>query len=79
MVTASMHLHQHADGHYALSVQTWEDGQGVRTLLSEESRPMPEVTMSEAWTVASQMAQDAIRAVEPSAGLWAATSWSRTS
>lgn len=78
MVSAALHLHQRTDGSYQAVVTLTEDGQGVRVLLSEESRAMPEVTMSEAWAVAAQMAQDALRAVEPSAGLWAAAGGFRT-
>lgn len=72
MVSAALHLHQLKDGTYRLVVTLWEDGQGSRVLLQEESRPMPEVAMSEAWAVAAQMAQDALRATEPATGLWAA-------
>lgn len=67
-VTAT--LHAHTDGVYALSVTVWEDGQGLRSLISEESQPMPEVTMPDAWTVAAQMTEDALRALEPAPGLW---------
>jgi hypothetical protein len=65
-------LHAHSDGTYALSVTLWEDGQDLRSLLHEESRPMPEVTVPDAWRVASQMTEDALRALEPSPGLWSA-------
>lgn len=78
MVSATMVLHQHADGEYRLHVSVHEDGRPIRVLLDESSHPMLEVLLSDAWTVAAQMAQDALRAVEPSAGLWAAASWSRT-
>jgi hypothetical protein len=69
-VTAT--LHAHTDGVYALSVTVWEDGQGLRSLLSEESRPMPEVTVPDAWAVAAQMTEDALRALEPAPALWGA-------
>lgn len=80
MVSAALHLHQRTDGSYQAVVTLTEDGAGeVRLLLNEESRPMPEVTMAEAWTVAAQMAQDAILAVQPSEGLWSAASgWSHS-
>lgn len=65
-------LHAYADGTYGLSVTLFEIGQGLRSLLHEESRPMPEVTIPDAWRVASQMTEDALRALEPSPGLWSA-------
>ena len=78
MISAALHLHQRTDGSFQAVVTLTEDGQGIRLLLSEESRRMPEVTLSEAWGVAAQMAQDSLRAVEPSPGLWAAAGGFRT-
>lgn len=78
MKSAALHLHSLTDGTYRLVVTLWEDGQGSRVLLQEESHPMPEVPMSAAWTVAAQMAQDALSALEPAPGLWQAASWNHT-
>ena len=72
MVSTSMSLHQLTDGTYRVCVMVFEDGQDSRVILQEESHPMPEVSMSSAWGVAAQMAQEAIAALEPSTGLWAA-------
>lgn len=78
MKTATLSLHQHTDGTYVLHLSTFEDGEGVRTLLNEESRPMPEVTLSEAWRVAAEMARECLESHEPAATLWAGGPWSHT-
>lgn len=78
MITATMSLHSHSDGTYTVHLSLNRDGEGIRTILDESSNPMPHVPLSDAWTVASQMAVDALRAVEPGPGLWQASSWSRT-
>ena len=78
MVSTTMSLHQLTDGTYRVVVMVFEDGQGSRVILQEESHPLPEVPMSSAWGVAAQMAQEAIAALEPSTGLWAAVDGFRT-
>lgn len=78
MKTVAMSLHCRTDGTYRLSLTVWEDGEGIREVLAEESNPMPEVAVSDAWGVASQMAQEALRALEPSPSLWGAAGAFRT-
>lgn len=78
MRSVSVHLHQHSDGHYVLSVQAWECGDVVRELLHEESHPLPGVSMSDALAVASQMAVETVRDLEPSPSLWGASGAFRT-
>lgn len=71
MTSATMVLHQKSSGAYTLHLTLWADGEERRTLLQEESRPMPEVSLSEAWTTAAHMAREALEAVEPGPTLWA--------
>lgn len=78
MVSAALHLHQRTDGTYQAVVTLTADGEPIRVLLSEESHPLPSVSLADAWTVAAQMAQEALLAVQPSPGLWGAASWGRT-
>lgn len=79
MRSVALHLHCRTDGSYQLVLTSWEDGEGVRLLQSEESRPLPGVAPSEAFSVAAQMATETLRALEPSPGLWAAAGAFRTS
>ena len=72
MRSIAVHLHHRADSTYQVVVTIFEPKQGVTTILSEESHALPYVLESDALAVASQMAVEAIRALEPSPGLWEA-------
>ena len=79
MRSVSFTLHQRTDGSYRAIVTDWLDGQNRDTLLDEESQPIPEVLLSDAWTVAAQMVVEALQAREESEGLWkTAPAWDRT-
>lgn len=70
MRTACLSLHQHSDGVFTVHLSYHADGEPIRTILDESSEPQPYLTLSDAWTVASEMARKALRGFEPSPGLF---------